>query len=504
MKAHARTLAATLFLPFLLPALSPCFGQNPGPDELRARLRQVLLDAGPARAGIMEALRDLGPEKAKLAFPLLLGMPRRGFLKALEPATVFVPDLEVVTREILADTVNLSLVARAGYPWGMDLSRKDFETFVVSQRQGTERLTNWRRMYRTRADLLEAAGRFAEEYRRAEGAAAKSEVFRRFVHHLNSVWLASKVKYAPRGMPDLAPEEILERGTGRCTDLTCAFVCACRAYGIAATNVRAIWWPKSDGNHCWTAVLDPATGEWYDVDAGLPGEVSDGYFRGFKGKRDFAKVYRIVPGLERGPVALAAEPREDEFGDPHIDMYLLRVPMEDVTAQYGPVAKAEIDGFPPGSLAYACVFNQGEWRPVAATRADAEGTAVFADLGANDVLYLAARPGPGGRIRALHDVPPFVAETNGEIRVLPGIAAGGEPAEVVFSDPAIKGWRAARLLRWNGHTWVNDGDITVEGESAKLILDPGALYLLRPAFGNPRLAHSRPFTLGPGRKIVKY
>ncbi|MCU0722139.1 MAG: transglutaminase-like domain-containing protein [Planctomycetes bacterium] len=505
MTRHPRIPCTALALTALLvPALAPCLGQEPGPEELRARVREVLLDAGPAQAPIMEALRELGRDKAKLAFPLLLQMPRRGFLKAPGTPDGFVPDHRSVSREILLDTVNLSLIARVGYPWAQDLSRRDFETFVASHRHGSERLTNWRRLFRERADLMEAASRFAEEYRNAKDPAEKSAVFRRLVHHVNSVWLASKAKYAPRGMPDLAPEELLEKGTGRCTDLTCAFVCACRAYGIAATNVRAIWWPKGDSNHCWAAVLDPATGEWYDVDAGLPGEPTDAYFRGFKGKRDFAKVYRIVPGLERGPVALSAQPREGETADPHVEMYLLRVPMEDVTAQYGPVAKAEVAGYPPGSLAYVCVYNQGEWRPVAAARADAEGKASFPDLGANDVLYLPAFAGPGGRVRSGVELPPFLARANGRLRTFPGPRDGEEPVAASFSDPVVKGWPGARLLRWGGTNWTPCGDPAVEGESVPLRLSPGAIYVLRNRPAIPGPASTRPFSLGPGGRIVKY
>jgi hypothetical protein len=505
MNARLRFPAAPLFLALLLlPALSPCLGREPDPEELRMRLREVLLDAGPARAGIMEALRSLGPDKARLAFPILLQMPRRGFLKALEPAVEFQPDHTVVTREILEDTVNLSLIARVGYPWAQDLSREDFETFVVPPRHGTERLTNWRRMFRQRPDLLEAAGRFAREYRKAQGPAEKSEVFRRLVHHLNSQWLPTKVKYAPRGMPDLAPEDLLAKGTGRCTDLTCMFVCVCRAYGIAATSVRAIWWPKGDGNHCWAAVLDPVTGEWYDVDSGLPGECTGEYFRGFRGKRDFAKVYRIVPGLERGPVALAAEPQADERGDPFIEMYLRRLPMEDVTAEYGPVADADLPGFPPGALAYACVFNQGEWRPVAAARANDDGRAVFHDLGANDVLYLFAPAGRGGRISPRKELPPFVARKDGKVKHLPRLGADGEPVQTVLKDPAIKGWPGARLLQWGGAGWIPCGDPDVEGESVAVRLVPGTLYLLRNRPAIPGPAFTRPFALGLDGRIARY
>jgi len=505
MMTLPRIPAISLFLSiFLSPVTAPCSGRDADPEDLRAQLREVLLDAGPARAGIIEALRNLGPDKAKLAFPLVLQMPRRGFLKAFEQEVEFLPDHKAVTREILEDTVNLALIARVGYPWGQDLSRKDFETFVVSHRHGSERLTNWRRMFRERVDLLEAAGRFAQEYRKAQGPAAKSEVFRRLIHHVNSVWLPSKAKYAPRGMPDLAPEDLLEKGTGRCTDLTCAFVCACRSFGIAATNVRAIWWPKGDGNHCWAAVLDPASGEWVDVDAGLPGEPSDAYFRGFKDKRDFAKVYRIVPGQERGPVALAAEPREGERSDPYIDMYLLRVPMEDVTAQYGPVAEANLPGFPPGALAYACVFNQGEWRPVAAARADDKGWAVFSDLGANDVLYLAAPCGALGRVAARKELPPFVARKDGKVKFFAGPADGEKAVATDFKDPALKGWAEARLLRWDVERWASCGDVAIEGGSAGVELLPGRLYILRNRMPSPGAAFTRPFALGPGNGIVRY
>ena len=299
-----------------------------------------------------------------------------------------VPDHLSMDVEIFEDTVNLALQARNELPWCAELDMDVFIRYVVVHRGTTETLENWRAHFWYNESLRDRVQHYADQYREAAYRQERSRVIRQLVYYLNTEYLANEVSYEPRGMPDLSPNELMAQGTGRCTDLTNALMAICRTFGLAVAGVRTIWWPRSDSNHFWAAIYDPAADEWLDVDGADGGEYSDAYFQvGRRGDEIHAKLYWLDMDAVRGSI------RQMLANDAHptpIEHYLVELAQVDMTERYTPVGRIEQQtSLEYGTPAYLCVFNSGMWREVAATRVDDGGRIVFDNVGCRSgVLYL--------------------------------------------------------------------------------------------------------------------
>ena len=301
------------------------------------------------------------------------------------------PDHLLMKPEALVQHVKLSLEARKMFPWCAELSEEDFLRYVTAHRGTLERLEDWRSYFWNERDLHGMVMDFADRYRKADSPEARSAVFAELAHDLNTVYLAGRATYAPRGMPDLTPSELFENGTGRCTDLTNALLAVYRTYGIASVGVRTIWWGRQASNHYWAAVMDPATGEWYDIDGGDGGKLTKSYLSvGRHGKEFHTKVYWVDMDAVQGEVRKTVG---DETHPWSVRHYLYGLPMVDMTERYTPAGTIEQETkLPENSPVYLCCWNDGEWREVAITRAAADGKVRFENVGCRDgILYMMTR-----------------------------------------------------------------------------------------------------------------
>lgn len=353
------------------------------PTPMVPEVSAALEAAGANRAELERAITDSQGDERKAAAWLVARTPYRGTVGEVEAVLTKQPDAETLSSSLLRSHVSTAFEAWKRWPWAREVDSDTFLRFVLPYRMTTEALEDWRTYFLSQADLVAAVERFSTEYAAAKD---KPPVFRRLIHYLNTEWLASRMKYAPRGMPDLPPSEAIGAKTGRCTDLTNALVALCRTFGIAATGVRTIWWPRGDSNHYWAAIYDPGAKTWYDVDGGAGGPCADPYFHIQRGGAH-AKVYRVVPGEERGSVARAVEPDDGESIPPLLDWYLRCLPMVDVTRDYTRVADVTKGGLVAGRLYGLAVFNNGGLQEVCAGRADPTGEITFHDVGAENVLY---------------------------------------------------------------------------------------------------------------------
>jgi len=398
---------------------SPAAAAVPGP--MAPDVAAALEAAGPNRPQLERAILDSHGDEQKAAAWLVARTPFRGTVGNLEAHLAKVSDSETLSTDLLRADVTQAFEAWHRWPWAREVDSDTFLQFVLPYRMTTEELEDWRAFLLGFPDLVAGVERLAEAYRAAPEQ-GRSAVFRQLVHFLNSEWLASHMKYAPRGMPDLAPSKAIAAGTGRCTDLTNALIALCRTFGVPATGVRTLWWPKADSNHYWAAIYDPAAKTWYDVDAASTAPLDDAYFHIQHGGCH-AKVYKIAPGEERGAVARAVEPREGEAIPPLLDWYLRCTPMVDVTSEYTKVSTTSWSGLVPGRLYGLAVFNNGGLQEVAAARATPTGEVAFSDVGAQDVLYFITTFEWKGNTLAQHVAgPPFVLRLDGKairLRFLP-------------------------------------------------------------------------------------
>ena len=473
------------------------------PERWRAAVHDALAAAGGNRAELEKALKEAagGDELEIVAFTIAQSAYR--YAGGIGQAKT--PDCRVLKAEFILGNARRALAARGKWPWTAALDRERFLRFVASYRLTTEKVEAWWKIFLAEDALVEKVEWFASRYRRA-GVEERGKVFRGLVHWLNSGWLAKRVKFKRRGMPDLAPSELLRSGTGRCTDLTIALVALCRSFGLAATAARVVWWPRGRGNHLWALVRAPDEKRWLSVESAAGGEATDDYFKRYSSdpKHPVGKVYVIVPGLERGEVWRRARPRDGEWTPEYLDWYLCGRPMLDATPLFAPaVATVEMRGLAAGKRFFLAVFNSGLWLAVDTARADSGGVVRFERVGAGDLLYAVCEPfetvdeRTGGKRKVLRPArPPFVlAADGGRTSVEDHDAFEGDRVEAEV--PGLPAGAKFRLFGWTMKKgWTDAGAGRADGKGLAVIKDvaPGGLYVIVFADGKRR-RRTRPFVV---------
>ncbi len=467
------------------------------PTPMVPEVSAALEAAGDNRAELERAITESQGDERKAAAWLVARTPYRGTVGEVEAVLTKQPDAETVSAALLRSHISKAFEAWKRWPWAREVDSDTFLRFVLPYRMTTEALEDWRSYFLSQADLVAAVERFSEEYAAAQD---KPAVFRRLVHFLNTEWLASRMKYAPRGMPDLPPSKAIEAKTGRCTDLTNALIALCRTFGIAATGVRTIWWPRGDSNHYWATMYDPAAKTWYDVDGGAGGPCEDAYFHIQHGGLH-AKVYKVVPGEERGAVARSVEPGDGESIPPLLDWYLRCLPMVDVTSDYAHVTDVTLGGLDPGRLYGLAVFNNAGLQEVSASRADPTGTVNFPAVGCDDVLYFVTWfEWREGSLKQHLARAPFVARPSGRIEQMASPQApflGG--VEVVLGPFPRNEELVVRAIipSINSDGWQELG-VKMTDESGALTLPRALLNTVFVVFHKDGRPAGRPYVAIPG------
>jgi hypothetical protein len=395
---------------------SACFTQDvleQVPDEWRSAVNEALQKAGENKPALIRALEETkDPEELRIvAFCIAQSAYR--YFGGIGQETRY--DCTTLSAELLLKNARLALeTRRKEYPWAQRLDDDKFLRFVCAYRNETEQVFEFREYVKAFDDLKNKVDEYACLYRDAVSDNRRIEVFKEMVYFINTVWFAKKVKYQPRGMPDLNLKQLLEQGWGRCTDLTNGLIAILRTFGVAATGARAIWWAKEDSNHLWTLVWEPIEGKWLSIDSAGGGENNEAYFKKFIGDDKIGKVYIITPGEERSEVYKRISRAADPWLPDYLEWYLLGRPMVDGTAMFGKVADLKLDGLPSNASVFLCAYNSGSWAALDATKSSEDGKAVFKDVGAQDVLYAVCTPKMTRFGKALLPIkPPFILKENG-------------------------------------------------------------------------------------------
>ncbi|MCP4705318.1 MAG: hypothetical protein GY865_11970, partial [candidate division Zixibacteria bacterium] len=178
---------------------------------------------------------------------------------------------------------------------------------------------------------------------------------------------------------DQGLSEMVENGLGRCEDMTNVTIYAMRANGLAITSDYTPYWANTGNNHAWNAIVtsDGKAIPFMGAESN-PGE----YMLANK----LGKAYRKTFGKQKNNLAFQDRKQEKIPGWLGGKNYL------DVTSQYTDVCDVKIifekeinDSI---DIAYLCVFNSGEWKPIHWGRIE-NGSALFTDMGI-DVAYLPA------------------------------------------------------------------------------------------------------------------
>lgn len=253
-------------------------------------------------------------------------------------------------------------------PWNRYLDFNEFCEWILPYRVGGEIPECWRDMYRERFDSL-----LADTIRTAKEACAviNNELIKLPIHiALSSVYPI-----------DLRPSTLFDMKFGLCGDYASLAVYAMRSVGIPVGKETVPHWGKGNQGHVFNFVYD-----------------NDGTFHDFSGaeqnpdehlirfRHEMPKVYRETFSKQRNSLAML-------HGSEEIPPFFRNPYRMDVTGNYPFIEAKEVvltlDNPYGKRFAYLCVFDPQGWFPVAWTTVEADGRAVFKDMGP-DIVYHAA------------------------------------------------------------------------------------------------------------------
>jgi hypothetical protein len=275
-------------------------------------------------------------------------------------------DLDSITANLLIENIDFAFKAWNEKPWARELSFDQFCQYVLPYRGSNEPLEYWRKIMWDKYTGLES--RMQNPHDPIEAASIINDEIRS--------WFRFDMRYYYHPT-DQGLSEMMDTKMGRCEDMTNLAIYAMRANGLAVTSDYTPYWANTGNNHAWNAIVTPDG----NVVPFMGAESNPGEYKLFN---KLAKVYRKTFGQQKDNLVFQERKQEEIPG------WLAGTSYIDVTSGYIPTADIEItfDKEVPDStdIAYICVFNSGEWKPIDWTRI-ANGKANFTDMGI-DVLYL--------------------------------------------------------------------------------------------------------------------
>lgn len=397
-----------------------------------------------------------------------------------------VADLETLTADYLIRHVEGAFEVWEGTPAARRVGFRAFLDFVLPYRGSEEPAEAWLGPLRARlAEARKAPG--------APGADADAATLWRWIQGLVGSW----VRFNERYYLHPTDQGFGEMGTscaGRCEDITNMTTYAARALGLATAADYTPAWGHRDNNHAWNVLLD------------AEGKGSD------PAQAHAAKVYRKTFAIQRDALPFVLGK-----GRAAPNRFLANASQVDVTEQYAPTGawgSALHEAPASEEIGYACVFNAGEWVPIAWARSEGElgnpRSAAFTRLGrgGRGMLYLSAfHDGQG-----LHPGwVPAVLHADGRVERLPrngpavqvlvtAVAPAQTSVDTHVTTPVSELMEGATyvLQQWGRGRWEAVQEVVAGKEPLRFddLAADGLYWLVEK--GSKRL--ERPFTIEAGRQ----
>ena len=314
-------------------------------------------------------------------------------------------DYSTITADFLTTQIDYAFRAWRERPWARALSWEDFRDYVLPYRGSNEPLEEWR------VELFDKYATLPDEVTDSTDPVEAAALINRDI----MTWFG----FDPRFYYHPTDQGLLEmrtNGLGRCEDMTNVTIYAMRANGIGVTSDYTPYWANTGNNHAWNAIVLPSG----EVIPFMGAESNPGEYHL---ANNFAKVYRKTFNEQSQNLAFIEHKQEKIPG------WLAGKYYRDVTEAYASTCDVEVvfEEQVPDSvdLAYLCVFNSGEWKPIQWSKL-ANQTAVFKAM-VPGILYLPALY-LNEEIAPFGD--PFILE-DGCIQKLLTVAAD-EPAEMTL------------------------------------------------------------------------
>lgn len=279
-----------------------------------------------------------------------------------------IEDLNTISADFLINQIDYAFRAWREKPWAESLSFDQFCQYVLPYRGSNEPLESWRETFWEKYQGIEDD--MTDPSDPVEAAAIINDDVKS--------WFSFDPRYYLHPT-DQGLAEMLETRLGRCEDMTNLTIYAMRANGLAVTSDYTPYWANSGNNHAWNAIVT-ADGKAIPF---MGAECNPGKYR-LASK--FAKVYRKTFAKQKDNLIFQERKQEG------VPRWLAGKSYVDVTADYSDVLDVEVtfNREVPDTIdvAYICVFNSGEWKPIHWGRIEGS-TVVFTDM-APDIAYLPA------------------------------------------------------------------------------------------------------------------
>ncbi|MCD7973708.1 MAG: transglutaminase-like domain-containing protein [Candidatus Azobacteroides sp.] len=325
-----------------------------------------------------------------------------------------IKDIENIQADFLISHIDQAFEMQK-YPWIQELSFEDFCEYVLPYRISKEPLTNWISFYqnalRTEIDSLVAI------------QATDSMVCEALrLHLVNPVdW------YHYSFQLEFPATSLLNKGAGRCNDISMMAIFALRSLGIPVAYDFTPQWANRSMGHSWTLV-QAQSGNFLPFQLGDEARVGDHLKN--KTIEKLPKVFRHTASLQEEHLKLqyAREPVYPFFTDPYL---------KDVSSLYfeGVDIAADLTLPPPAKkeYAYIAVFDNKDWIPVHYAKIE-RNKALFTGMGKGCVYlvmyYHEDKLFPAGN--------PFIVEETGEIRHLSPDPTSRQTVTVTRKHPPFK------------------------------------------------------------------
>ena len=339
-------------------------------DSLKLQAAKFLIDNMTYHFGVPQTLTDLYGNEVEFDFsPFPVGDFRR--LCAVMDSLGYryergepLYDIQVITADYLIENIDDAFRAWE-YPWAQHLSFDDFCENVLPYRGQNEPLSSYRKGFMEQFSWLPDS--LEEDY-------AVIDVVNIVKRHLEER-IAYSEEYPLFYRGYLTPHMLEMVRTSACENLALYFQMALRSLGIPARCDNVLAWRHRNSQHIYNSVTDRDGTQYF---LGLHGK-----FSGVIDKHlNRTRMWRVTYKIQNSPEELAqAEGLHSRFINPYY---------KDVTSLYAPVGKLEmnLDRSLGGERIYLCVFNFGEWRPLAYTYAGSNGSVMFPEATVESIYRL--------------------------------------------------------------------------------------------------------------------
>lgn len=296
-------------------------------------------------------------------------------------------DIKTLTADYLINHIESVFRQKEKYAWLEDLSFEDFCEYLLPYRIGYEKPFSWR-----------------------DSSLVRSDEFTKYLQNfddtrVSSLLASNYIKPDPLFYTNNIKEQLpanINFQSIDCEDTANYYLLLFRLCGIPASIDIIPSWGNYDGQHAWTQPIEKR-------------------LRNTNNLRKFSwnipKVYRRTYSIQKSTTKTGNEYQPPLFRDQRL---------KDVTEEYIHTVDVTETGFPKNTTwGYLCVFNRGEWKPVAQSD-NQSGKCIFSKVGPG-IIYLPAYFDKYGRLTATSH--PFRLKNTGEKVYL---QANGAPQDMLL------------------------------------------------------------------------